>query len=1353
MAAIKYYLGLDMGTNSVGWAVTNDKYKLLRAKGKDMWGIREFDEASPAKERRTNRISRRRNMRAKARIGILNDYFADEIAKVDPSFLQRLANSKYHLEDKDEIVRYKYSIFNDKNYTDKDYFKEYPTIFHLRSELIHNEAPHDVRLVYLALLNMFKHRGHFLANGIDTTNDIRGIENVYTEFASLANELCGLNFIQDNVDFASFLNALSDRRLSRSQKVDELSNILHTDKKEKDFLKAMCGLKFDVNKVFSLEIEDKSAKTGFAFSDSNYDENEADILELVGDEYSNIILALKEIYNLGTLETIMRGSNYLSDARIKDYEQHREDLKKLKKVVKKYCIKDYYKLFRSNEPGTYSAYINTTNSGNKVRRIREKLSNGSLELLYKNITSILKSAPESDEDVVYIKEHIERENFLPKQMTASNGVIPNQVHEREMRKILENARKYLPFLNSIGESGKAIADEIVDIFTFIIPYYIGPTSEESQKHHGNGWVIRKESGRIMPWNIEQKIDIDRTNEAFISKMVRRCTYISGEMVLPKGSLLYEKYCVLNEINNIRINGERISAELKQDIYRDLYEPGKKVTRNKLEKYLASRQIITDAIQVTGIDENINNYLSSYGKMKGIFGDHLKEDKYIYLCEKIIFLSTVYGENKKFLRSRLKTEMPELTDEQIRRIQGLKFSDWSRLSEKFLHLRACDKSTGEEISLIEAMWNSSNNMIELINSDDYTFKDELENMQKSSVKVLSEYTYEDLNDYYFSAPVKRMIWQTVKIVKEIEEVMGCPPSKLFVEMTRSEGEKKKTTSRKDKFLSLYKNVKDELHNWTDIINNADSDGRLRSKKMYLYLTQQGRCMYTGNPIDLDKLFDDNLYDIDHIYPRHFVKDDNIENNLVLVEKEKNAHKSDNYPIEDTIFKSQIAMWSDLCNRGFISKTKFSRLTSRQALTDEQKAGFIARQLVETSQATKGVNTILKELLKGQTTIVYSKASNVSDFRQRFEIPKSRLVNDFHHAVDAYLNIVVGNVYYTKFTQNPIRFIKDEYNKDPRAFNYHLNNMFKNDVVRNGETAWVVSDNKNEGTISTVMRMISKNTPILSRMTYETHGGITRKQTIWSSRKAKRDVYYPVKSLDERMQDVTKYGGLSDVATAYFFLVEHNVKKKRVRTLETVPIYLSEQVEKDGSLLEKYCLDKLGLVNPDIRLKKINVQSLIKKDGYYLNITGTTENRILLRNSVQMCLGQRWNGYIHKIEKYNDKKVIDDSLSLEKNVELYDEIALKHRNTIFKKRPNSSSGILDAGKERFVELSLQEQCYVLYQILLLTSIGSGEADLRLIGGGKSSGSMKMLNNISSNNELLLVTQSVTGLFENEVDLLTC
>ena len=47
-----YYIGLDVGTNSVGWAVTDMEYHILKQKGKALWGIRLFDAAQTAAARR-----------------------------------------------------------------------------------------------------------------------------------------------------------------------------------------------------------------------------------------------------------------------------------------------------------------------------------------------------------------------------------------------------------------------------------------------------------------------------------------------------------------------------------------------------------------------------------------------------------------------------------------------------------------------------------------------------------------------------------------------------------------------------------------------------------------------------------------------------------------------------------------------------------------------------------------------------------------------------------------------------------------------------------------------------------------------------------------------------------------------------------------------------------------------------------------------------------------------------------------------------------------------------------------------------------------------------------------------------
>ena len=79
----EYYLGLDMGSSSVGWAVTNEKYEILRAHGKTLWGVRLFDSAQTAEERRGFRTAKRRLDRRNWRIELLQKIFAEEVEKID----------------------------------------------------------------------------------------------------------------------------------------------------------------------------------------------------------------------------------------------------------------------------------------------------------------------------------------------------------------------------------------------------------------------------------------------------------------------------------------------------------------------------------------------------------------------------------------------------------------------------------------------------------------------------------------------------------------------------------------------------------------------------------------------------------------------------------------------------------------------------------------------------------------------------------------------------------------------------------------------------------------------------------------------------------------------------------------------------------------------------------------------------------------------------------------------------------------------------------------------------------------------------------------------------------------------
>ena len=114
---------------------------------------------------------------------------------------------------------------------------------------------------------------------------------------------------------------------------------------------------------------------------------------------------------------------------------------------------------------------------------------------------------------------------------------------------------------------------------------------------------------------------------------------------------------------------------------------------------------------------------------------------------------------------------------------------------------------------------------------------------------------------------------------------------------------------------------------------------------------------------------------------------------------------------------------LRDKHLISDKKYERLVRDTHLTEEELSSFVARQLVETRQSTKALCAILKTFYgDAGTKVVYSKAGNVSDFRHDNNIVKCRDVNDLHHAKDAYLNIVVGNVYDTKYTENFFRNMK-------------------------------------------------------------------------------------------------------------------------------------------------------------------------------------------------------------------------------------------------------------------------------------------------------------------------------------------
>lgn len=77
------------------------------------------------------------------------------MSEVDPGFFMRLNQSRTIEGD---------PIFT-KDFTKADYYDRFPTIYHLRAYLTDTDEQADLRLVYLAIHNIVKHRGNFLRQG------------------------------------------------------------------------------------------------------------------------------------------------------------------------------------------------------------------------------------------------------------------------------------------------------------------------------------------------------------------------------------------------------------------------------------------------------------------------------------------------------------------------------------------------------------------------------------------------------------------------------------------------------------------------------------------------------------------------------------------------------------------------------------------------------------------------------------------------------------------------------------------------------------------------------------------------------------------------------------------------------------------------------------------------------------------------------------------------------------------------------------------------------------------------------------------------------------------------------------
>lgn len=1278
---IKYYIGVDIGTNSVGWAVIDENRYLLNKGKHHLWGSRLFDQAQTAQNRRNYRSSRRRYNKRKERIRLLQMIMSDMVLEVDSSFFIRLEKTTFlDKEDKKAILKdnYKmnYNLFCDEDYNDKDYFKVYPTIYHLRKKLCESDEKADQRLIYLALHHIVKYRGNFLYEGqelhLEPSNKEEDLKILFNMLSK--NNDTTYDISDEQIQF--ILKTVVEN-ISKTAKVDECMSHLKLNSEDKkivkEFMRGLVGNKFNVSKLYmheDLQFDDEDLK--LQFSDKSYEEKIMEY-ENVLEEKMEFIDLMQRFYSWIELSKIVGSDSQhasISGAMVNIYESHREDLRTLKEVMLKIGKKEYDEMFKptSKNVVNYYNYVNPVAcSGDKT------------DGFYKYVKKAIEKSDDSRKDEILQK--IANETYMLKQTSKNNAYIPYQMQKDELIKILDHQEKYYPVL-------KENRDKIISILEFRIPYYYGPLDGNKQF----GWLIKKkgkENERILPWNHQEIVDVQETAAQFIKKLTNYCTYLPIEKVMPQKSLTCSMYEVLSEVNKIRIDGKLLPIDTKNRLIEDLFFKRKTVKEKDLINWLKQNQLTVGEITGYQKEKAFSSSLAPWIDFKEIF-DEINDSNYD-LIEKIIEDMTIFNEGS-ILKERLKKAY-NLDQNKVKKIMKLKYSGWSRLSKKLINGIRADNKFGSSVSILDVMKESHMALMEIINDQDLGFKQIIE--KENFKNETGSFEYEDIENLAGSPALKRGIWQTLQVIEEIKNYMGHEPKNIYIEFAREEQEKVRTTTRVKKLKSIYNDIKNQLDvHGKEVYSNLNKQDEKSSieKRLYLYYTQLGKCMYSGESLDIDKLSD---YEIDHIFPRTLTSDDSLDN-LVLVKKKENQRKLDDLVLPLEIRNKMEVFWKKLYDNGLITQTKYYRLM-RDEFRRDQIDKFINRQLVETRQIIKHVANIIENHY--EDTKVFTVRANLShEFREKYGIYKNRNVNDFHHAHDAYIACIIGRYIQIRFPGLEAKYVYGQYmqnvkktknNIDKENHGFIINSMKYECIDEDtGEVIW------NPKRILDYIKCFNYRDVYITKK-LDTNNRELFNVTILpndkNSEKGKTKATIPVNKL---RSNVRKYGGFSGLQSD-IVAIEGKKGKKIDRRLINLPILLRYVSIEDQC---KYIMENNKYSDVKI-IKKIKKNQLIEIDGICYYLKSADE----LDTAYQLILSRDDNEMIYRIDRAiqnNDFSYFDNK---KENIdELYRLICHK----MIENYPKYKKKVYEFIKEReeeFFELDNSQKCIVIFEMIRVMKRG--------------------------------------------------
>ncbi len=525
------------------------------------------------------------------------------------------------------------------------------------------------------------------------------------------------------------------------------------------------------------------------------------------------------------------------------------------------------------------------------------------------------------------------------------------------------------------------------------------------------------------------------------KMLGHCTFEKNKYRAPKASFTAERHVLLTRINNLRIveNGSirKLNDEERRIAIWQPYQQAGDFTYKQLGNALVKAGYLAkDSFKFAGLaypseaqkaEKAKNPESAAIVKVpawqelrKTLTGAGLESewremadaalDGRPELLNQIAWVLSVYKEDDEVERQLGKLDLPN-REKMIDSLMLVRFDKFSNLSLAALCkiVPEMEKGLRYDEACIKAGYHHSLPDLD----DDNTRTQYLPPFYVGRDKDGRLKFNEDM-DIPRNPVVLRALNQSRKIVNALIRKHGSPHA-VHIEMARDLSkpfdERRRISGEQEKYRTRNENDKTTFAGHFNITGSPK--GR-DFEKWQLYREQQGKCAYSLNPIDLNRLLEKGYLEVDHALPYSRSYDDS-KNNRVLVFTAENRNKGNQTPYEYLDGKNNSDRWLQF--RSFVETNKTYRQAKRNRLIkkdfgEEESRGFRERNLNDTRYICRFFKNYVEQYLQlhedsdARRCVVVS-GQLTSFLRFRWGIVKVRSDSDRHHALDAAVVAACGH----------------------------------------------------------------------------------------------------------------------------------------------------------------------------------------------------------------------------------------------------------------------------------------------------------------------------------------------------------